>query len=639
VVASHAQENPLFVRTTALGADLSQSQQQRLDEYRRDPSAGNVEVVGANLALTATADALNVNVVADQTLQLSTVRRDSRSPSDYTWVGADDEGTRTATLVVQGDEIVGTVRDGDRLFRVRPLGDGLHAVIEVDLANLPPDHPPGAEYDAPPASGALLDLRAAPSLTCSTQTLLVAYTEGAETEAGNIDGLIQLAVDETNQSYANSGVTPRVQMVHKYKTNYTESGDMVQDRDRFRIAGDGHMDEVHALRDQYAADIAILMTRSGGFCGIAAAILADESTAFAVVGQNCATGYYSFGHEVGHLQGARHNPEVDSSSTPFPHGHGLFHEPDSWRTVMSYNCPGGCVRRDHWSNPDVQIGGVPTGTVAGNDNSRVLDETSCTVAGFREPERAPATFEYAAKVVCGRQPDEEELRLVRGLYGTTVNIHNFNDRDVRFLKKLALSYPPPEQRPGKVIPISTDRLGPDQALKVDCPDLRRRLFPRGFPTSYIEGFVVLQSDAELDVTGVYTVGGLDRQGRLSDQVSMDVELIRGRRKGEIGEPDLAPVPDGQGRFCRRRDGKLVVTVRNQGAGGAGASTTRVDFGVHGNASVATPGLAASDSTEILVDIPPRCFDADCEFRITVDASSQVAETNEGNNEASGTCIG
>ena len=56
--------------------------------------------------------------------------------------------------------------------------------------------------------------------------------------------------------------------------------------------------------------------------GQADAIYADASSAFAIVDYDCATGYYSFGHELGHLQGARHDPNNDPTSTPFAYGHG-----------------------------------------------------------------------------------------------------------------------------------------------------------------------------------------------------------------------------------------------------------------------------------------------------------------------------
>lgn len=50
-------------------------------------------------------------------------------------------------------------------------------------------------------------------------------------------------------------------------------------------------------------------------------------------------------------------------------------------------------------------------------------------------------------------------------------------------------------------------------------------------------------------------------------------------------------------------------------------------------------LAAGASVDLKFPIPPGCFDPDCEFRIIVDVGGAVVESNEGNNFASGTCLG
>jgi CARDB len=281
-----------------------------------------------------------------------------------------------------------------------------------------------------------------------------------------------------------------------------------------------------------------------------------------------------------------------------------------------------------------------TRTLLDNNNQPVAVSIDPYYVRLTPPSVRPTVFEYAAKFLCGLQRDPEDTRLTRGLYATEVNIHNPNDTEVKFFKKLALTYPPEAQRPGEVLPIGEDVLRPDEALAVDCTDLQRRLFPNGLPAPYITGFLVIESPASLDVTAVYTVAALDRAGRVTEQSGIDVEQIRERRKGGEKElPDLVPVPDASGSFCRRRDGKLVVTVKNQGAGPAGPSTTQVDFFAHGQVSQPTPPLAPNASTELLFDIPPGCFDPDCNFRITVDVNGEVAESNEGNNTADGICLG
>ncbi len=379
---SAQQDNDLFMPSAQAPTDLSPAQDAVLQALKSDPTAKDVELLEVNLVLPETADAINFNLPGEA-MEMSLSRKETRGAEDYTWFGSDEETQGSAVLVVQDGEMVGNIQSGDRMYRVRPLGGGVHAVIEVDPSKFPDDHPDAydeLEADAP--GGDLPGPEADLADDCHTTDLVVAYTPVAEVQAGNIDALIQLAIDETNESYANSAVSPRVRLVHSYETAYVESGNMVTDRNRFRIPGDGHMDEIHGLRTAHGGDIAILITGNGGFCGIAAAILADTSTAFAVVGQNCATGYYSFAHEIGHLQGARHNPQADPTNNPFPWGHGLFHAPAHWRTVMSYNCPGNCTRLKYWSNPNVALGGVPTGIAPTNYNVRVLDETACTMANF-----------------------------------------------------------------------------------------------------------------------------------------------------------------------------------------------------------------------------------------------------------------
>ncbi|MGK7892835.1 MAG: M12 family metallo-peptidase [Xenococcus sp. (in: cyanobacteria)] len=336
-----------------------------------------------------------------------------------------------AIIVVQDNAISGTIRAGNEKYRLRSLDDSYQVLILIDEDAFPPEHPPGAyeeleqELNQKLASESLEDVLAGVILETnalipeqtefvdiiedtaldfgkdtpqsdlednelfddgSIANVLVAYTPLARQREGGVaamNALIQLAIDETNQSYANSGIYTRLRLVRRYETDYDESSNMRLDRDRFRIRNDGFMDEVHGLRNQSAADLAILITGSGGYCGIASSILAEADTGFAIVRRDCATGYYSFGHEIGHLQGARHNPEADSTNTPFPFGHGYYYQPGSWRTIMSYNCPGNCTRRQFWSNPNINFGSVATGTFARNYNARVLNETASRIANFR----------------------------------------------------------------------------------------------------------------------------------------------------------------------------------------------------------------------------------------------------------------
>ena len=67
------------------------------------------------------------------------------------------------------------------------------------------------------------------------------------------------------------------------------------------------MDEVHTLRNNYCADVCVLLAYDPSICGIAANIGGGQSDAFCLVStySTCVTTNYSFGHEIGHLLGCR----------------------------------------------------------------------------------------------------------------------------------------------------------------------------------------------------------------------------------------------------------------------------------------------------------------------------------------------
>jgi hypothetical protein len=118
-------------------------------------------------------------------------------------------------------------------------------------------------------------------------------------------------------------------------------------------------------------------------------------------------------------------------------------------------------------------------------------------------------YSYAAKLVCGTQGNASEMGLARGFYAATINIHNPGTTTAEFSEHLSLP------SGGGIQMIATNNLDSGKALAVDCDDVRTRLYPSGFPGGYIEGFMVIQSKASLDVTGAYStaeVGGSGHPG-------------------------------------------------------------------------------------------------------------------------------
>ena len=298
-----------------------------------------------------------------------------------------DDPNNSVMIVRNGNKLTGTIRANGQLYALRPLKSGGHAIVRVDESKMPADHPAAyatlPRIDMPIVNAKTTSNGAA--LANTVIRVLVAYTPSAASASGDMAGLINLAIAESNQGYANSGVNITLQLASTVATTYTESGSFSTDLSRFRGTTDGYMDSIHTTRNNTAADVGVLIINNSSSCGLASAIGATASTAFVTVHWDCATGYYSFAHEIGHLQSARHDPATDPTNTPYAYGHGYRSPTNAWRTIMAYNCTNasGCPRINYWSNPGKTYGGQAMGTVAGNDNHRVLNNTAATVAAFR----------------------------------------------------------------------------------------------------------------------------------------------------------------------------------------------------------------------------------------------------------------
>ena len=118
-------------------------------------------------------------------------------------------------------------------------------------------------------------------------------------------------------------------------------------------------------------------------------------------------------------------------------------------------------------------------------------------------------FQYAAKLICGTS---DGRILAPGIYFTAVNVHNPTNMTINFRVKVAVALP--GLQPGPVSEFRDAKLGPDEALEIDCPDIfSPNIFQ--FPTRkrprFMKGFVVIESAVELDVVAVYTAANTKKQ--------------------------------------------------------------------------------------------------------------------------------
>jgi hypothetical protein len=297
------------------------------------------------------------------------------------------------SLFTTTDGVVGSIRSGEQVFRIRPMDDDLHLIQQIK-----PISPLRCGVDGSNAVGGLAE-RAGDEIACDNDhfiDVMVVYTPLAKADAGgasSIEAEIELALLAANEAFDRSLINPRLNLVHLAEISYNEDGGLYLNHlQRLTDPQDGFLDSVHELRNQYAADVVSLMVADDDeFCGLAWAMTeltaSFESNAFNVVTWWCAADYFALAHEIGHNLGCNHDHDNARGKVLFPYsyGHRFNISPTQVRrTVMAYE-PGTMIQ--NFSNPNVLFANVPTG-VSGEgddaaDNARTVNETASTVANFR----------------------------------------------------------------------------------------------------------------------------------------------------------------------------------------------------------------------------------------------------------------
>ncbi|MFK7932403.1 MAG: T9SS type A sorting domain-containing protein [Saprospiraceae bacterium] len=312
------------------------------------------------------------------------------------------------------ETFTGRILFGEDNWKLMPLGEGLHVLYEPeDFKNdciEPTKHtnkPSTKDEQSPKKQRISPERNATKSLAGECRIrILVAYSDEVGTAAADIIGVIDLLMMQFDDINAASEVDFTVELACVEGVNINEDNafngdgrwiDLVQ----FQDDTDGSMDFIHEQRDQYDADMAILLVSQGipngdgtSVIGQAYDIGASSSTAFSIGIWNSST--FTFTHEFGHLLGMRHNN--DGTNTPYAYGHGYINDNNvsgtNFRTVMGVggSCTGSCQRIPQWSSNNLLNNGNPTGNTSTRDNSRVGRVAETIAAGWQSTISAKSQF-------------------------------------------------------------------------------------------------------------------------------------------------------------------------------------------------------------------------------------------------------
>lgn len=333
---------------------------------------------------------------------------------EVTWTGTFEDAPESLLVLTRHrGAVTGFFHHGADTYEVEGFEDGTLVLFQVDDAALPEEGRPVPVGDGlddvsgdAPTDGATIDDQALLDTVTAgdpiVQDLLVVYTQAAVNTAGSVatmEAKIVSAVAAANAAYESSSINVRLNLVGLSQIAYSETGDMATSLTRLRLASDGHMDGVHALRNQVGADLVSLVTNESNYCGIAYVMTSVSpsfaASAFSVVTQTCFSNQ-TLAHEIGHNQGNAHDrPNGGASAYAYSFGYrtcdgGAPTNGQKFRTVMGYPCAG-VPRVNYFSNPDVLYNGAPMGVdyeaspATSADNARSMNNTAATIAAFRSP--------------------------------------------------------------------------------------------------------------------------------------------------------------------------------------------------------------------------------------------------------------
>ncbi len=146
-------------------------------------------------------------------------------------------------------------------------------------------------------------------------------------------------------------------------------------------------------------------------------------------------------------------------------------------------------------------------------------------------QQQPRTLSYAVKFICGESSEQFQEGVVKGVHATGINIHNPSLQE-RATLRIKVARALPSRLTGTVTPFDTVPLDANQAVEVECDEIRQML-PEPMTRQFRAGFLVILSETELDVTAVYS----SRPGT-GEVSAIDIQVIEPRQlKRRLPQPE------------------------------------------------------------------------------------------------------
>ncbi len=227
----HGQDNILIS-----SKQVSNSTKKANEILRRNKQYTSIDFVDINLDKILENEEFSIQL-GERWIPIKKERIDARDINNYVFVGSNNEGCRVLISVLDND-IQGVIETDEDVFTIETIGKQQYAIITVDYSLLREacddllvennsssydanihNHDSYIERDEGITTSPIL--KTALTNDCRIR-VLVLYTPNAKSSVSNIKNTIQTAVALTNQSFINSQINFRIQLVYAGQTNYTE---------------------------------------------------------------------------------------------------------------------------------------------------------------------------------------------------------------------------------------------------------------------------------------------------------------------------------------------------------------------------------------------------------------------------------
>jgi hypothetical protein len=398
---------------------------------------------------------VDVNALNDESInikvndQRTTARNKTKEVHDtelgYSWFGQLSDNSGVFFTVMNG-QLASKFYMGNVPCLIVPYRDDIHLLVTfhngVDNGTCGTPHGDSRQTKSeiePDDDDNPIEGTASIDDNCTMRVLWVVTTQAEAEIPMSLEMAARMLQDESNLAYQQSQITLRMEIARVVRTAYAETTTNVSataygstnfyPSDLINLStGGGLLSNVPTLRNLYNADVVVMVrsqaTNSAqGFYGIAygvptGASALNANNAFALIStEYMIGGRFTFAHEIGHIQGARHDNHA--ASPTYGRGYIFSAAATNNRTIMavggSCNPSTGC-RVQFFSNPNVLYNGVAVGIVNERDNARRINETATQVLAHRLT---------SANLILPAETYDNEI-LARHLATQTISTNNNN---------------------------------------------------------------------------------------------------------------------------------------------------------------------------------------------------------------------